>query len=137
MADKHTVLPLLQAAHKPPLVPLELPEDDEITAIEESIYVQIRGDYREFLLCASDLVIGSLEPATVAEPSSHTYLPELTCNAWQYDGLSRELIPICQTPEGYYCLNIEYQVVEWKNGHLEPGSWPSIWSWAADVWLDS
>lgn len=136
MADKSTVLPLLQAAHKAPIVALTLPDDDDITEVEENIYVQIRGEYRDFLLTASDLVIGYLEPATVTEPSSHTYLPELTCHAWE-QGLSRELLPICQTAEGYYCLDMEDQIVEWKNGIQEPGSWPSIWSWAADVWLES
>ncbi|WP_053981120.1 SMI1/KNR4 family protein [Marinagarivorans algicola] len=136
MADKNSVLPLLQAAHQSPVVALELPEDDEITAIEEAIYVQIRGDYRDFLLTASDLVIGALEPATVTDPHSHTYLPELTCHAWE-QGLSRELLPICQSANGYFCLDMEDQIIEWIDGQIEPGSWPSIWSWAADVWLDS
>lgn len=136
MADKESVLPLLQAAHQEPIVALELPDDDEITAVEEAIYVQIRGDYRDFLLNASDLVIGTLEPATISDPSSHTHLPELACQAWD-QGLSRELLPICQTPYGYYCLDMEFQVIELKNGATEPGSWPNIWSWAADMWLDS
>jgi hypothetical protein len=136
MADKYSTLPLLKAAHRPPIVALDLPEDDDITDVEELIYVQIRGDFREFLLTASDLVLGSLEPVTVNDPSSHTYLPDVACDAWEA-GLPRELLPICKTDLGYYCLDLEDQVIYWSNGKQDPGEWPSIWSWAESEWINS
>lgn len=136
MADKLTTLPILKAANQKVLVPLELPDDDDILEVEETIYVQIRGDYREFLLTASDLIIGSLEPATVNDPSSHTYLPEVASHAWD-NGLPRELLPVCKTDNGYFCLDLEDQVVYWENGKQQPGEWPSIWSWAESEWANS
>ena len=136
MADKESTLPLLKAAHQKPLVGLELPDDDDILEVEEMIYVQIRGDFREFLLTASDLIIGTLEPVTVNDPSSHTYLPDVASHAWE-NGLPRELLPVCQTADGYYCLDLEDQVIYWCDGVQQPGEWPSIWSWAESEWANS
>lgn len=135
MADKETSLALLREKHQPPIVALELPDDDQITEVEEAILVQIRGDFRDFLLEASDAVVGSLEPVTITEPSSHTYLPEVAAEAWA-NGLPRELLPICQTADGYYCLDLENEVVLWQGGSVL-GGWNSIWSWIEDVWCES
>ena len=136
MADKDAVLAALQERHCAPIVPLELPEDDEITAVEEAIYVQIRGEFRDFLLCASDLVVGRMEPVTVSDPSSHTYLPEVASNAWAA-GLPRELLPICAFNEGFYCLDLEDQVIFWQHGQITGAPWQDIWEWAQDAWLHS
>lgn len=136
MASKSSVLKQLKQAHYTPLVPLELPCEDDIIDIEETIYVQIRGEFRDYLLEASDLCVGSLEPVTAADPQSHTYLPDVAAAAWDA-GVPRELIPICQIANGYYCLDMEDQVVLWQDGVTDPGSWPSFWAWAEDIWLDS
>ena len=135
MAEKETVLEILREKHQPQIVPLELPDDDLITEIEEMIYVQIRGDFRNYLLEASDLVVGTLEPVTVTDPGSHTYLPDVASEAWA-NGLSRELLPFCKTPTGYYCLDLEDEVILWQDGSIA-GGWHSIWSWAEDVWCES
>ena len=136
MASKSSVLKQLKQAHIKPLVPLDLPREDDLIDIEESIYVQLRGDFRDYLLEASDLCVGRLEPVTAADPHSHTYLPEVAAQAWDA-GLPRELLPICQTDNGYYCLDLEDQVVLWQDGETDPGSWPSFWAWAEDAWLNS
>lgn len=136
MADKDAVLNHLRAHHQPPIVPLVLPEEEDLIDIEEAIYVQIRGDFRTFLLEASDIIIGTLEPVTVCDSSSHTYLPDVASNAWE-SGLPREMLPICQTAYGYYCLDLEDQVVHWHNGTIQDQYWPDIWAWAEEVWLNS
>ncbi len=136
MSDKEAVIECLQEHHQPPLVALDLPDEDDIIDVEEAIYVQIRGDFRDFLLEVSDLVIGSLEPVTVTDASSHTYLPEVASLAWE-NGLSRELLPICQTPSGYYCLDMEDRVIYWHDGKQNGDEWNSIWSWAEKIWLRS
>jgi hypothetical protein len=45
--------------------------------IEEQLFINIPFVFREFLLTVSDVVYGSLEPVTVTDPQSHTYLPTL------------------------------------------------------------
>ncbi|HMU68314.1 MAG TPA: SMI1/KNR4 family protein, partial [Cellvibrionaceae bacterium] len=55
-------------------VPLDLPDEDQLLDIEEALLTPLPKSLRAFLLTVSDLVIGSLEPATAADPHAHTYL---------------------------------------------------------------
>lgn len=80
----------------------------------------------------SDVVYGHLEPATIADASLHTYLPELAATAWQA-GLERHLLPICQYEGGYYVIDQEGGIQQWPDD--TNGQWPSIWHWVDDVWL--
>ncbi|MGB0360986.1 MAG: SMI1/KNR4 family protein [Endozoicomonas sp.] len=117
-------------------VPLELPDDDQLVEIEEQILVPLPYELREFLLNVSDIIYGSIEPVTVTDPHSHTFLPEMAANAWA-KGMPRELIPICETNGEYYGISEEGEVVRWADGEVTDDSWPSIWLWAKDVWLES
>lgn len=116
--------------------PLELPDEDTLVEIEEQILVPLPFEFREFLLQVSDVVYGSIEPVTVTDPHSHTFLPEVAANAWA-EGMPRELIPVCETRGEYYGISEDGEVVRWANGEVTEDSWPSIWLWARDVWLNS
>ena len=70
-----------------------------------------------------------------ADPSSHTYLPEVACYAWSI-GLPREQIAICQIGDSFYCIDEESQVLFWKKGRFSDKVWESFWHWAEDVWLN-
>ena len=76
-------------------VPLELPDEEDLVLIEEQLFVALPFEMREFFLKVSDVVYGTLEPVTVADPQSHTYLPEVAATAWSL-GISRELVPLCE-----------------------------------------
>lgn len=115
-------------------VPLELPDEYQLLEVEEQIQVSLPYELREFLLRVSDIIYGSIEPVTVTDPQSHTYLPEVTAKAWA-EGLPRELIPICECDGGYYGISEDGEVVYWADGELTNDGWPSIWLWARDVWL--
>lgn len=117
-------------------VPLELPDEDQLVEVEEQILISMPYELREFLLQVSDVVYGAIEPVTITDPQSHTYLPEVAANAWA-EGLPRELIPICEWDGGYYGISEEGEVVRWGDGEVTEESWPSIWLWARDVWLES
>lgn len=116
--------------------PLELPDEDMLVEIEEQILVPLPYEFREFLLQVSDVVYGSMEPVTVTDPNSHTYLPEVAANAWA-QGMPRELIPVCEYQGEYYGISEDGEVVRWTDGEVTEDSWPSIWLWARDVWLNS
>ncbi|MCV6590690.1 MAG: SMI1/KNR4 family protein [Marinobacterium sp.] len=119
------------------LVPLELPDEDLLVDIEEEILIQLPHEYREFLLKVSDVIYGGLEPVTVTDPQSHTYLPEVAATAWSV-GLPRELIPVCEHQGDYYAVNEEGEIHLWRDGEVdEDESWSTIWHWARDVWLES
>ena len=118
-------------------VPLELPDMDDIIDVEEQILLSVGGEFRQFLLTVSDVICGTLEPATVADPNSHTYLPEVAAVAWSL-GVSRELIPFCEDRGSYYCTNEIGEVLLWKEGAItDEEPWANIWQWAEFVWLNS
>jgi len=133
------VIELLREHNEDVSVPLDLPDEDLLVEIEEQLLMSMPDDLREYLLTVSDVVYGSLEPVTVADPRSHTYLPDMAAQAWN-DGMARHLLPICQLADGYYCIADEGDVRFW-NGHKlgkDPEGnkqWPSIWHWAREVWL--
>lgn len=134
------VIEMLRERNETIPVPLELPDEDLMVEIEEQVLMSLPDDFRDYLLEVSDVVFGSLEPVTVADPRSHTFLPEVAAQAWN-DGMPRYLLPVCQLGQGYYCINNEGEVRFWNGNKLgkDPQgnkSWPSIWHWAREVWLE-
>ena len=82
----------------------------------------------------SDVVYGSLEPVTVTDPQSHTYLPDVAANAWDA-GVDRSMIPICQDGDNYYLVEEDGTVVLWlaEEELIAEETWESVWHWARDV----
>jgi hypothetical protein len=136
--DVEEVIEELREKNERVPVPLELPDEDQLVEIEEQLFIDIPFVFKEFLLTVSDVVYGSLEPVTVTDPQSHTYLPEVAATAWDV-GVPRELIPICQDGENYYCVEEDGTVVLWdaEEELVVEETWESVWHWARDVWLES
>ena len=131
------VIELLRERNEDVPAPLELPEDDDLVTVQEQILIHLPDDYKIFLKEVGDVICGSLEPATAVDESSHTYLPEVTALAWDL-GMPREMIAICETPDGFYCIEQDGNVRFWSRGEdMAEDEWPSIWHWARDVWLES
>lgn len=128
------VIEQLREANEPVPVPLELPDEDQLVEIEEQLFIDIPFVFREFLLTVSDVVYGSLEPVTVTDPQSHTYLPDVAANAWDA-GVDRSMIPICQDGDDYYCVEEDGTVVLWSGEEelVTEETWESVWHWARDV----
>ena len=93
------VIERLREENEPVPVPLELPDEDLLVEIEEELLISLPPEFREFLLTVSDVVYGRIEPVTVTDPQSHTYLPEVAATAWD-EGLPREYIPLCASDFG-------------------------------------
>ncbi|BAP14642.1 hypothetical protein AS19_17910 [Alcanivorax sp. NBRC 101098] len=132
------IVDMLRERHDGGLIALELPDEDRLVEIEEQLLIPLPADYKAFLLSASDIVCGSLEPATVMDDYAHNFLPEMAANSWN-QGLPRYLIPVCETPNGIYAMSQEGEVVLWQpeQGINEDEVWGSIWQWAREVWLES
>jgi len=117
-------------------VPLALPTEDDLVVVEEEILIPLPHDFRVFLMEVSDVITGNIEPATAADPRSHTYLPEMAALAWDI-GLPREYIPICEYEGGYACIAQDGKVTFWRSGEIHGEGWEDIWWWAREVWLDN
>ena len=134
--EAEDIIDMLRDSNQPVPVPLDLPDEDVLVEVEEQILLPIPRDMRTYLLEASDVIYGSLEPVTAADPYSHTYLPEVAAVAWSL-GVPRYLVPLCEDNGSYYCVEPEGEVVLWRNGDLTDETWPSVWHWIHDVWLES
>lgn len=132
------VIDELRERNEPVPVPLELPDEETLVEIEEQLFISLPFELREFLLNVSDVVYGSLEPVTAADPQSHTYLPDVAANAWDA-GLPRDMLPICQDGDDYYVVSIEDEVMLWdaETGEYSDQTWDSVWYWVRDVWLEN
>lgn len=126
----------LRSANLTVMLPLDLPNEDDLIDIEEQLFIALGADLRSFLLTVSDVIYGSLEPVTAADPNSSTYILEVAASAWD-EGLSREWIPICATDEGYYYTDEQGVIGYWQAGEVTGEHWDSIWEWSRDVWLMS
>lgn len=121
---------------------LELPEEDDITEIEEELLVPLADEFKEFLLTASDVVYGGLEPVTVADPYAHTHLPEVAAVAWNR-GLPRQLVPLCEYKDGYYAVSETGEVYLWSESEsqgeesFDGECTGGVWDWVETVWLQS
>lgn len=131
------IIEQLQALNEPVPVPLELPDDDLLVEIEETLLIGIPYELRQFLLHVSDVVYGRLEPVTVTDPHSHTFLPEVAANAWD-EGIPRHLVPLCQDGVDYYLVDAESKVFRWdgRKARLDKKhTWDSVWQWVLEVWI--
>lgn len=120
--------------------PLHLPDEDDILEVEEELLVPLADDLKDFLLTVSDVVYGSFEPVTIADPHAHTHLPEVAAVAWER-GMPRQLIPLCEYHDGYYAVTEEGAVFLWQPGQYEDvfdeEPLGSVWDWVETVWLAS
>ena len=135
-SDIDEVLELLRDHNEMVPVPLELPDEDRLVEIEEELLLPIPREMRTFLLECSDVIYGSIEPVTAADLYAHTYLPEVTAVPWE-QGVPRYLMPLLEVNGTYYCVEQEGEVVFWCDGELTDETWPSVWHWVRDVWLES
>lgn len=127
------VIELLQESAQSVAFGLELPDEDDLVMIEEELFIPLPSDLRLFLLEVSNLIIGSLEPVTVTDPQAHTHLPDVAANAWDL-GVPRNLIPICESANGYYCIAEDNEISLWQGHQKQEETWPSIWHWAKEIW---
>ena len=116
---------------------LELPDEDDLLDIQEQLLIHLPYDLRMYLLLASDVVAGTLEPVTASDPNAHTYLPEVAATAWD-QGLPRHLLPVCTHADGYYAIEQDGEVVSWSSSQQDflGDSWDNLWYWIRDCWLE-
>jgi hypothetical protein len=129
-------LAALRQRNEPVPRPLRLPTEAEVTAMENKLRRTFHPDFRRYLLAASDVVFDVLEPVTLGDPTSPTYLPTVARDAWQKMDLPKDLLPFCEDNGDYYCINKKGEILFWSHNDRETtDEWPDLAAWIEDVWL--
>lgn len=115
-------------------VPLRLPSVSEVEAVEREVGISFSTDYRRFLLEASNVVFGTLEPATVSDTTAHTHLPKVVASARTF-GVPSNLLPICEDNADFYCLAPSGEVVFWSHNGATDERWQSLAEWISLFWI--
>jgi hypothetical protein len=115
--------------------PMRLPAPDEVTAVEEELEVTFHPDFRRYLLEASDVVVGAMEPVTITDPESHTDLRSVSESAWEEMEVPRKLLPICEDNGDYYCMNKTGEIVFWSADGARDEKWKDLATWIEQVWI--
>ena len=126
----------LRELNEPVPKPMRLPSAAAVAAAESELGVTFHPDYRRFLLEASDVVYGALEPATIGRKRAHTDLVRMAHDAWTLMELPRELLPICEDNGDYYCMNARGEVVYWSHDGSGDERWPDLAAWIQQVWIE-
>ena len=130
------VIAELRKLNEPVPQPLRLPTVAEVDLAEQRLGVRFHPDYRKYLLEASDVVYGPLEPGTIVPGGGHTDLFENAKDAWEVWGLSKALLPICHDNANYYCMNAEGEIVYWTHDGYTNEKWPDLATWIKRVWIE-
>jgi len=130
------VIAELRDLNEPVPKPFRLPTADEVKAAEAQLLVKFPDDYRRYLLEASDVVYGSLEPAIVIPDAAHLSLVDIAETAWDEMEVPRELLPFCEDNGDYYCLNQNGEVEYWSHDGATDEKWKDLATWIKEVWID-
>ena len=125
----------LRDRNEPVPKPMRLPTPGEVAAAEARLGVTFHPDLRKYLLEASDVVFGAMEPVTIADPQSYTDLFSVCEAAWNDMELPRDLLPICEDNGDYYCMNAKGQVVFWSHNGRTDEKWKDLATWIEAVWI--
>jgi hypothetical protein len=126
----------LRELNEPVPKPFRLPTEAEVSAAEKRLNVRFHDDYRRFLLEASDVVVGTLEPAMVAADCGYLNLVEIAEYAWDEMEVPLTLLPICEDNGDYYCLNKKGEVEFWTPDGTVNDKWENLAIWIKEVWID-
>lgn len=130
------VIDELRGLNEPVPNPFRLPTETEVSAAEKRLNVKFHEDYRRYLLEASDIVYGSLEPAIVTPDCDYLNLVEIAEYAWDEMEMPQSLLPICEANGDYYCLNRKGEVEFWSSDGAAQEKWNNLAHWIKDVWID-
>ncbi len=125
----------LRKRNEPVPIPSRLPSLSEVDAAEQSIGVPFPSSFRQYLLEASDIVYGTLEPVTITLPDSHTDLTEVFVGA-KVMGVPENHIPICEDNGDYYLMRSDGSIMFWSHDGTTDLSWPDLAAWIESVWLN-
>ena len=125
----------LRELNEPVPTPARLPNEQEVAAAEAALGETFHPDFRTYLLNASDIVFGTLEPVTITDADAHTHLETVCRGAWDDYEVPQDLLPICEDNGDFYCLDRKGRVKFWSSDGDTSESWPNLATWIDQVWI--
>ncbi|MBK7707820.1 MAG: SMI1/KNR4 family protein [Acidobacteria bacterium] len=116
--------------------PFRLPTEAEVNAAEKRLNVKFPEDYRRYLLEASDVSFGDVEPAIVTDDCDYLNLVEIAEYAWDEIEIPQSLLPFCEYNGDYYCINRKGEIESWSSSGQSDDKWPDLGTWIKEVWID-
>lgn len=124
----------LRARHVDTPIQQRLPTESDVDAVEAVLGVSLPSDLRLFLLEVSNVSVGNIEPATLDQLDSHTYILNIIESARRY-GVPDNLLPFCEDNADFFCFNERDEVEYWSHNGVTDERWPNLAAWIEDVWL--
>ncbi len=134
MAQLVDTIAALRSRNESAPLPLRLPTVTDVDAAERQLGIAFHSDYRRYLLEASDVVVGTVEPLVLMAPDSHIDLLSTVRNAWEF-GVPRDLLPICGDNGNWFCMRSDGAIVYWDHNGANQEEWCDLSAWIQDVWL--
>lgn len=127
----------LKKKDEPVPKPPSLPSPRQVSRAEKRLKMTFPPQYTKFLLEASNVTVGTIEPATLSGKGADD-LVGLAKEAWKQSGVPRELLPFAYDNGDYYCLDASGRVLHWYHDSRQvERTWPSFAAWIKRVWLKS
>lgn len=123
-ADLTEAIGALRRRNKPVQRPARLPTEAEVASAEHATGRPFPADYRRYLLEASDVVFGTLEPWLVTPGAGYLDLEQTARRAWDAWGVPREWLPFCEDNADFYCLDSSI-VRFWSHDGTTKETWPT------------
>ena len=113
-----------------------LPSESILEKYANSIGFKFSDDYRKFLLEASDVFVGSINPLIITERGNHPDELSVALNKAREIGVPKEWLPMCEDNGNFYCLTQDGSVHFWAHDGATDESWPTLAAWIKTVWID-
>ena len=124
----------LRRLNQPVPKPGVLPTEEEVNRVEAELGTTFHPDFKRYLLEASDVVFGTLEPVTITSPTSHTNLLSVVESA-RLGSVPDKLIPVCEDNSDFYCIDESGRVCFWSHNGITEEQWPTLADWILEVWV--
>jgi len=134
MTKLDEVLDELNSLDEPGLKKPRPPNEEEVNNAERDLGVMFHPDYRRFLLTASHVTFGILEPAVVTLEPAYRNLSKVARSGWKM-GVPRDFLPICDDNADFFCLASDGSIHFWSHNGWDAVKWPTLAEWIKDRWI--
>lgn len=114
----------------------KLPDEQLICEYEQNIGFTFADDYKKFLMEASDVFVGMLNPLIMTKDGNAQGELAIALLEGRELGLPDDWLPICEDNGDYYCMLSDGRIRFWSHNGITDDSWPNLATWIKEVWIE-